>query len=150
MDGRRWDVDERGRGVASGRSLSPNVEELAAAMRTEGWVAEEPDVHLVPHLESACSEPDSPWTMISWAVEDGVLVVDLTWNGAWGSWDLMRAEVYSVLGRISEHSSHIRQRTFEDRVDYEMATGTLGGETPFVPHGHLVRLRVGPASLGVG
>jgi hypothetical protein len=62
----------------------------------------------------------------------------------------MRAEVYSVLGRISEHSSHIRQRTFEDRVDYEMATGTLGGETLFVPHGHLVRLRVSPASLDVG
>ena len=76
MDGRRWDSDERGRGVVSGRSLAANVEELAAAMREEGWVAEEPEIHLVPHLEAACSEPDAPWTMVSWTVEDGALVID--------------------------------------------------------------------------
>ena len=62
----------------------------------------------------------------------------------------MRADVYALLGRIAEHASHIRQRTFDDRVDYEMVTGTLDGETPFVPHGHLVRLRVVPAPPDVG
>jgi hypothetical protein len=50
--------------------------------------------------------------------------------------------VFAFLGLIAEHTTHIRQRTLEDRMEFEMATGTLAGETPFVPHGHLVRLLV--------
>jgi hypothetical protein len=34
---------------------------------------------------------------------------------------------------------------FEERVDFEMATGTFAEGSPFTPHGHLIRLRVRPA-----
>jgi hypothetical protein len=149
MDGRRWDVDEQGHGVASGDALLPNVEELAAEMSDAGWVTEEPGAHLVPRFEAACAEPGSPWTITAWTVDRAVLVVELTWDGAWGTWDRLRADAFMLLGRIAEHTTHIRQRTFEDRVEYEMATGTLGGESPFAPHGHLVRVRVSPFSRGV-
>jgi hypothetical protein len=54
----------------------------------------------------------------------------------------MRSDAFAFLGRIAEHTTHVRQRTFDDRVEFEMATGTIAGETPFVPHGHLIRLRV--------
>ena len=145
MDGRRWDIDERGRGVASGEAFSPNIEELADAMRRAGWVAEDPEAHLLPHLEAACAAPGSPWTIASWTVDDdGLMVIDVTWDGPWGTWDLLRADAFSFLGPIAEHTTHVRQRTFDGRVEFEMATGTLTTETPFVPHGHVVRLRVSP------
>lgn len=142
MERRRWDIDERGHGVASGIELSPNVEELGDAMKGTGWVTEEPEAHLLPHLEAACSMPGSPWAISSWSIDDAVLVIELTWGGPWGTWDVLRADAFSFLGLVAEHTTHIRQRTIEDRVEFEMATGTLTGETPFVPHGHLVRLRI--------
>jgi hypothetical protein len=85
MDGRRWDIDERGHGVASGDEFSPNVEELAVAMRRAGWVTEEPEAHLLPHLEAASSGPGSPWEIVSWTIDDGVFAVEATWNGPWGT-----------------------------------------------------------------
>jgi hypothetical protein len=144
MDGRRWDIDERGYGIASGDALSPNVEELADAMRSARWVTEEPEAHLLPHLEAACAAPGSPWMISSWSVDESVLVIELTWGGPWGTWDMLRADAFSLLGPIAEHTTHVRQRTADDKVEFEVATGTLSGETPFVPHGHLVRLRIGP------
>jgi hypothetical protein len=144
MDGRRWDIDERGYGVASGDAFSPNIEELADAVRDAGWVAEEPEAHLLPHLQAASAAPGSPWTIVSWAIDDGAFVVEMTWDGPRGHKESLRADAFAILGRIAEHTTHVRQRTFDDRVEFEMATGTLAGETRFVPHGHLVRLRVGP------
>jgi len=50
---RRWDTDERFSGVADASGLAAAVDELAALARRPGWVAEEPEAHLVPHLTSA-------------------------------------------------------------------------------------------------
>lgn len=146
MNGRRWDTDERGEGIASGAAFSSNLQELADEMRGAGWVAEEPGAHLLPHLETACAVPGSPWTIASWSLgDDGVVDVEAVWGGEWGALGAMRAEVFSLLGSIAEPTSHIRQRMFEDRVEFEMATGTLPDGSPFTPHGHLIRLCVRPA-----
>ena len=51
----------------------------------------------------------------------------------------MQATTRELLAKLA-----IRQRTLGDRVEFEMATGTLAEETPFAPHGHLIRLRVKP------
>ncbi len=142
MDERRWDIDDRGHGVGPGDAFAPNVQELAEALSGSGWVTEEPEAHLLPHLRSASEEPGSPWTITSWTIDDGVFVIDATWDGPWGSWDALRGDAFAFLGRIAEHSTHVRQRTLEDRVEFDTATGTLAGETPFAPHGHLVRLRI--------
>jgi len=46
---RRWDTDERFSGVADASGFAAAVDELAALARRPGWVAEEPEAHLVPH-----------------------------------------------------------------------------------------------------
>ena len=83
----------------------------------------------------------TPWTL----GDDGVLDVDAVWGGEWGAWGALRAEVFSLLGSVAEPTSHIRQRMFEGRLEFEMATGTLSEGSPFAAHGHLIRLRVRPA-----
>ena len=50
---RRWDTDDRFVGVADAGIFAGSVEELAALARRPGWVAEEPEVHLVPRLRGA-------------------------------------------------------------------------------------------------
>ncbi len=81
----------------------------------------------------------------SWSLgDDGVVDFEAVWAGEWGAWGAIRAGVFSLLGSIAESTSHIRQRTFEDRVEFEMATGTFSEGSPFAPHGHLIRLRVRP------
>ena len=47
---KRWDTDHRFVGVADASAFAPAVEELAALARRPGWVAEDPEIHLVPHL----------------------------------------------------------------------------------------------------
>jgi hypothetical protein len=107
MDGRRWDTDERGHGVGPGDAFSPNVQELADALPGSGWVAEEPEAHLLPHLQAACDEPGSRWTVTHWTVDDGVFVVDASWTGSWGTWDALRGDAFAFLGRIAELTTHI-------------------------------------------
>jgi hypothetical protein len=46
----RWDIDERGRGVADATRLIPDAETLVGFMAEEDWVTEEPDAHLLPHV----------------------------------------------------------------------------------------------------
>jgi hypothetical protein len=50
---RRWDTDDRFTGVADASAFAAAVDELAGLARRPGWVAEEPEVHLVPHLRRA-------------------------------------------------------------------------------------------------
>jgi hypothetical protein len=50
MTARRWDDDERGEGVADAGAFAQGAEELVDAMRRPNWVAEQPEVHLLPHL----------------------------------------------------------------------------------------------------
>ncbi len=54
MVGLRWDGDERGEGVADATAFVDGAVELVDAMRHPSWVAEEPEVHLLPHIERAC------------------------------------------------------------------------------------------------
>ncbi len=142
MGGKRWDVDETGHGLASGEAFGPNLEELSTAMRDPGWVTEDPDIHLLAHLRSACDEAGSRWSIDAVRDEDGVLIVDVRWAGESQSAGALRRDAFALLGRVAEDSTHIRQRVFDDRTEFEMATGALAGVTPFLPHGHPVRVRV--------
>ncbi len=140
---RRWDVDERGRGVASGATFTPNVDELMQAMGEESWVAEDADAHLVPHVREACEEMGSRVSLLDATVLDAVLDVELAWIGdASPRPDTVRSEVFRLLGSFAEHTTHVVQRSTDDAVEFEIATGTTAGESPYLPHGHLVRVRV--------
>ena len=141
---RRWDTDERGRGVASGEAFAGNLGELADMMADAGWVTEEPEAHLLPHLEAACDEPGS-LLHIDKAWSDGeIFVVELTTTEPEPSVGHVRLAAVELAAAIAEESTHIRQRRDGDVLEFDIATGTAPAEADFAPHGHLVRFRIHP------
>jgi hypothetical protein len=50
----RWDGDVTGGGVGDAGAFADGADELVDSMRLADWVAEEPELHLLPHLRAAC------------------------------------------------------------------------------------------------
>jgi hypothetical protein len=46
----RWDTDDRFTGVADASDFAAAADELVTLTRLPGWVAEDPDLHMAPHL----------------------------------------------------------------------------------------------------
>jgi hypothetical protein len=135
---RRWDIDERGHGIADARQFANSARELVAAMETTDWVTEEPEAHLLPHIRRICE--GSVLSLVTAEVdEDGVLVVELHWEGGDEShWP----EVWRVIGSFAESASYLHQWSENGADVFDVVTGMLAGETHFAPHGHTVRVRV--------
>jgi hypothetical protein len=143
VERRRWDTDERGRGIASGEAFAGNLAGLADLMRDPGWVAEEPEAHLLPHLRAACDRPGSLLRLDDARSDGEVFVVELTATGPDPSVGRLRHAAVVLAAAIAEESTHILQRRGSDDVlEFEIATGTSTAEARFAPHGHLVRLRI--------
>jgi hypothetical protein len=142
----RWDGDERGDGVADATRFSDGAAELIAAMQRPNWVAEEPEVHLLPHLEQAC-KPLPLQILAARTMDDGSYEVQLRWTGDEPGVGVIRASIFSLLGGIAEPCSYIRQRRTEARegsggsLTFDVVTGIVD-EAPFKPHGHTLRLSV--------
>ncbi len=136
----RWDTDTIGHGVASGRDLVPDAVHIAEALRGPDWIAEDPGVHLVPHIERACAAAGSRVRLDGWSVEDdGTLVVRLA--ATEGSLDRpsRRLAALAVVASVAESRTTIHQRP--DGV-FDVITGVLDGDTEFAPHGHRLRIVV--------
>ncbi len=140
---RRWDIDEIGHGIASGRAFTPDVQRLEAALELPDWIAEQPEAHLLPHIRRVVESPESPYDLALWEIVDDVLVVDLVRKRPGIRGDDMEV-VLAIVGGFAEPATHIRQRRIGDSFEYDIATGVLEGDSVFAPHGHLVRLRVRP------
>ena len=149
----RWEDDERGHGVGDGRRLSGDVDEFRSLLTSPDWVAEEPEAHLLPHLQKACAPPGADFVLESNEVEgDGTLVVRLRPRRA-GDRGQIRGALFALLGQVAESATYVRQRPQRavspnppDEVVFEVATGVPSGDGPFATHGHLVRFRVLPAT----
>jgi hypothetical protein len=146
MAGRRWDGDGRGDGVADATEFVDGVAELIAAMRRPNWVAEDPELHLLPHLERACES--LPLRIIDARTSsDGSYDIRLGWTGEQPGVGAIRAAIFTLLGAVAEVSSHVRQRRSQssdgsgERLTFDVVTGIVD-ETPFKPHGHTLRLHV--------
>ena len=137
----RWEGDERGTGVGDGASFLPGVEALSAAMAETGWVAEDPDAHLLPHVRRA-ADGAGRFRVVGTAVEEAVYVVTVEWRPDRATRAGLREDVFALVGAFAELSTHVRQRPADDAVEFDVTTGMVAGETLFRPHGHLVRLRV--------
>lgn len=143
----RWDGDERGKGVADASALAPGAGELVDAMRMPNWVAEQPEIHLLPHVERACESLPLEVAGTRTSV-DGTFELRLRCTQEEASMGEVRAVVFSLLGSFAEIATYVRQR----RVDpadasggalvFEIVTGFLPSDTTFVPHGHTVRVSV--------
>ncbi len=135
----RWDIDEVGHGMASGADVAPDAELLAAALRLDDWIAEQPEAHLLPHIERACADRASLARLAGWSVDaDGTLVVrlepvspDLD-RGAW------RTFVFGLVGAVAESRTLVRVE--RDGYTVDVVTGVVDGDTAFAAHGHRLRI----------
>jgi hypothetical protein len=146
MTARRWDDDERGEGVADASQFADAASELITAMRRPNWVAEQPELHLLPHLQHACEA--LPLRILdAHTSDDGVYDVQLYWTGPEVGVGAIRASIFGLLGSIAESSSYIRQRRTSTNdgsngmLVFDVVTGMVD-EMPFKPHGHTLRLSV--------
>jgi hypothetical protein len=150
---RRWDTDERGRGVANARALVPRVEALAEHASRRDWVTEDAVAHLWPHLERAIAADGARWRDASHTVDgEGRLVVELTHAGPGGdrSRGQVKADAFALIGQVAEASTFVRIANLDGDdatgdpsvVEVDVVTGMLDDETAFLTHGHTIRLRI--------
>jgi hypothetical protein len=137
---RRWDSDERGRGVADARVSLPAIQQLAELAGSENWVAEDPEAHLLPGLRERVGI--SSLTIASVEVDpDGALRVRLASTTKQSRREL-RQSIWSILGGVAELATFVRETRTSDGVSFEIVTGDPRDEGPFATHGHLLRLQV--------
>ena len=141
-DRRRWDGDERFRGVADAGSATADVERLLAQTREPGWVTEDPDLHLAPSCLPAAASLGLD--VVRSEVVEHVLEIDVRSDSADADVGAGRIAAYGLIGAIAESSTHIREHRNEDRsvIVLEALTGVLPGDGRFASHGHMVRVRL--------
>jgi hypothetical protein len=140
---KRWDNDERFTGVAEASAFAPAIEELAVLARRPGWVAEEPEAHLMPHLRAA-NVPGLRLT--GWHTgKDGVLDVAAE-HRAGDSRGEVRQRAWVLIGSIAELAASVRERLDGEAVIFEVVTGIPDGQGVFASHGHVIRLTLVPAN----
>ena len=140
----RWDSDQRGRGVGDAGRLIPGASDLVAAFGEPAWVAEQPELHLRPHVEAWC-ERDGRLALIGARIDDrAAYVLELEWRAAPAGVGKVRATVFSLIGSFAESATYIRQRRDESAGSlwFEVGTGELAPDTRFAPHGHVVVINV--------
>lgn len=139
----RWDPDERGIGVADARAHLVRLDALRAAAAEDGWVAEEPEAHLLPHIRRHVDDGGELAIDGTATEPDGTFVVDLRWIGAAdANRGTIRVATYGLIGSVAEGISAIAEVREAEALVFEVVTGMLAGESAFAPHGHTLRLRI--------
>jgi hypothetical protein len=130
---------------------------LLDALGLPGWVAEDPDAHLLPHLQRACEQDALPFELLGAEVgEDAGYSVRLRWRGDPNDLRGVRASAFALIGAVAESATYVRQRRVaadgsvpadvdlpgDGEVVFEAATGMLEPDTSFATHGHVLLLRV--------
>jgi hypothetical protein len=137
----RWTGDEQERGVAdAGRSV-PNIAALLQAAQESGWVAEEPDRHLLPNLIAQLDPARPGLALTSWRIDDGALVLTLSRPESLSARET-RSAIFRLLGSVAESATFIREFVEAGSRRYEICTGTLAGDGPFASHGHVLSIVV--------
>jgi hypothetical protein len=106
----RWDGDERGYGIGDADQLVLGANELVAAFREPAWVAEQPELHLRPHVEAWCERDQRLLLTDAHTDEQNAYVLDFEWRAAPGSVGEVRAAVFCLIGQFAESATYVRQR----------------------------------------
>lgn len=133
-------MDEQGAGVASGEPFAPGLRSLLDHAVRPDWVAEDPEAHLLPHLQRWSSE--SLKVTGARVTEGAAFEVDLEWSGDPRRHDELRRAVFALVGSVAEGATAVVQTTTEQPIVFEVTTGMLDDQTAFKSHGHLLRLVV--------
>ena len=137
----RWDGDDRGHGIADGSKAIGQFDEFRRLAMSPDWVAESPELHLLPHLVEACRRSDAVFTLGSSTVDaDGALVVELHRRNSSAGVGEIRAAVVALVGQVAETVTYIRQ--YRDPLRFEVVTGIAPDDRRFATHGHLLTLRI--------
>lgn len=123
--------------------------ELIAAFGQPDWVAEQPELHLLPHVEAWCRQ-DRRLALTGARTDDSsTYVLDLEWRSTTGGVGAVRAAVFSLIGSFAESGTYVRQRRVASgdggpapELRFEVGTGELAPDARFVPHGHVVLINV--------
>ncbi len=139
----RWDPDDRGVGVGDASAHLATLDALREVAARPGWVAEEPELHLVPHLRDAVAAEGSNLAIDAATTEpDGTLVVEARWTGDAADARAARVAALALVATITESTTAIHLRHAADADIYEIVTGELPDDSTFATHGHTLRLRV--------
>ena len=136
--GRRWDTDERLTGVGDASEYASAADDLAVLARRDGWVAEEPEAHLVPHL--LAGQVVGLRVTETSVGNDGVLTVAVEPTGEAGRRGI-RQQAWVLIGTVAETLSSVREYRDGDDVIFDVVTGEPDGGR-FASHGHVLRLIV--------
>src|SRR4029077_12385799 len=110
---KRWDTDEQGSGVGNARALLPDAKQLLDAMDQATWVAENPELHLLPHLQTACEQ--LPVELLhSTTTDDGAFVLDVRCTDPRWSRRAARTAAFALVGAVVESATFIRERREDD------------------------------------
>ena len=140
---RRWDTDERGRGVSSAVANLPAITELADLAGRADWVAEDPEAHLLPGLRRGAEA--SGLTITSFATDpEGCFTIHFKGAGSKSRREVREA-VWTIIGAVAELSTHVREMKIDGDVVFEIVTGTTEGAGSFATHGHTLRLVIDAA-----
>ena len=144
----RWEGDTRGQGVGDAAQLVSGATELLSAFRETAWVAEQPDVHLRPHVEAWCARDARLSLSNAHTDHRHAYILELRWHGAPASVGDARAAVFSLIGSFAESATYVRQRHVAGEADdshtlqFEVGTGELTPDGRFKSHGHVVLINV--------
>jgi len=145
----RWDGDDRGHGIGDAGQLVPGANELIAAFSQPTWVAEQPELHLLPHVEAWCRRHRRLALTNAYADGAHAYVLDFDWHGATGSVGAARAAAFSLIGFFAESATYVRQRRVASdgggaamKLQFAVGTGELAPDARFEPHGHVVLINV--------
>ena len=131
------------------RAARSGASELVTAFREPRWVAEQPEVHLLPDVE-AWSQQDQRLALTGAATDGtGGYVLDFEWRGVTGSVGAARAAVFALIGSFAEGATYVRQRSVASdggrsamQLQFEVGTGELAPDARFDPYGHVVLINV--------
>jgi hypothetical protein len=139
-DPRRWDTDDRLRGVGDARAFVPGIQELVSLAERDDWIAEGPLDHLMPGIRRGAERAGM---RLAWYAADsvGVLAVCVE-SGQQSTTRELREAAWTVLGSIAEAASHVREVGENNGLTFDVVTGTPPGAGPFATHGHTLRLYV--------
>ncbi len=138
---KRWDTDDRYTGVADASDFAPAIEELAALARRPGWVTEDPENHLVPHLQEA----GVPGLRVLGYQPDGNGVLHVTAEYHEGdSRGEIRRHAWALVATVAELATSVREHDDGGTVVFDVVTGIPENVGRFATHGHTIRLTLMP------